>query len=147
MRALIQRVSRARVTVAGKTTGEIGPGMLILLGVTHSDDSRDVRFLAEKCVKLRIFEDDAGKMNRSLSDVGGAALIVSQFTLYGDASHGCRPGYTDAARPEQAEPLYREFVEALKSRNIEVGCGVFGADMAVELVNQGPVTLLLESRK
>ncbi len=147
MRALIQRVKRGSVTVDNRITGEIGHGVVILLGITHADDLRDVRYLAEKCAHLRIFEDEAGKMNRSVLDIGGAALVVSQFTLYGDASQGRRPSYSDAARPEQAEPLYEAFVTAVRNYDIPVGTGVFGAEMALELLNDGPVTLLVESRK
>ena len=120
--------------------------LVILLGVTGSDTLEDVRYLSAKCVELRIFEDEAGKMNRSLLDVGGAALIVSQFTLYGDASHGRRPSFTRAARPELAEPLYEAFIEAVRARGVPVGTGRFGAEMQLEIHNDGPVTILLESK-
>ena len=146
MRALLQRVTAGKVTIGGTTSGEIGPGLVILLGVTGSDTLEDVRYLSAKCVELRIFEDEAGKMNRSLLDVGGAALIVSQFTLYGDASHGRGPSFTRAARPELAEPLYEAFIEAVRARGVPVGTGRFGAEMQLEIHNDGPVTILLESK-
>lgn len=146
MRALLQRVTAGKVTIGGTTSGEIGPGLVILLGVTGSDTLEDVRYLSAKCVELRIFEDEAGKMNRSLLDIGGAALIVSQFTLYGDASHGRRPSFTRAARPELAEPLYEAFIEAVRARGVPVGTGRFGAEMQLEIHNDGPVTILLESK-
>ena len=146
MRALLQRVTAGKVTIGGTTSGEIGPGLVILLGVTGSDTLEDVRYLSAKCVELRIFEDEAGKMNRSLLDVGGAALIVSQFTLYGDASHGRRPSFTRAARPELAEPLYEAFIEAVRARGVPVGTGRFGAEMQLEIHTDGPVTILLESK-
>ena len=146
MRALLQRVTAGKVTIGGTTSGEIGPGLVILLGVTGSDTLEDVRYLSAKCVELRIFEDEAGKMNRSLLDVGGAALIVSQFTLYGDASHGRRPSFTRAARPELAEPLYEAFIEAVRARGVPVGTGRFGAEMQLDIHNDGPVTILLESK-
>ncbi len=147
MRALVQRAARGAVTIGGERVGSIGRGLVVLLGVTHSDDSRDVDFLVDKCVNLRIFEDDAGKMNRSLVDVGGGMLVISQFTLYGDASHGRRPGFTEAALPDLAVPLYEDFIAKCRGRVAEVATGRFGADMQVELVNDGPVTLMLESRK
>ena len=125
---------------------EIGKGLVILLGVTHSDTEKDAAFLAEKCMNLRIFEDDAGKMNRSLLDVGGEALIISQFTLYGDASHGRRPSFTEAARPEVAIPLYEKFVELCRGYGVRVATGRFGAEMLVSIRNDGPVTILAESR-
>ena len=146
MRVLLQRVTAGKVTIGGTTSGEIGSGLVILLGVTGSDTLEDVRYLSAKCVELRIFEDEAGKMNRSLLDVGGAALIVSQFTLYGDASHGRRPSFTRAARPELAEPLYEAFIEAVRARGVPVGTGRFGAEMQLEIHNDGPVTILLESK-
>ena len=146
MRALVQRVSFARVKVAGETVGEIGNGLLILLGVGSRDTKKEAEFVADKCANLRIFEDDAGKMNRSLIDTGGAALVISQFTLYGDASHGRRPSFSLAAPPELAEVLYLEFVELLKNAGIPVATGRFRAEMAVELCNDGPVTIMVESR-
>lgn len=146
MRALVQRAAAGSVDVAGEQIGEIGKGLVILLGVTHSDTEKDAAFLAEKCMNLRIFEDDAGKMNRSLLDVGGEALIISQFTLYGDASHGRRPSFTEAARPEVAIPLYEKFVELCRGYGVRVATGRFGAEMLVSIRNDGPVTILAESR-
>ena len=139
MRAVVQRVTGASVTVDGRIVGEIGLGLLVLLGVGPADGEPEVRWLTNKLVHLRIFGDDQGKMNRSLLDVEGGALVVSQFTLYGDARKGNRPGFTGAARPELAEPLYERFCERLGAER-----GVFGAHMEVELVNDGPVTLLVE---
>src|SRR6266849_5380910 len=144
MRAVLQRVSRARVTVEEKATGEIGAGLMILLGVGREDTSAVASSMAEKCANLRIFEDDAGKMNRSLLDVKGSALVVSQFTLYGDARGQRRPSYIAAAPPEIAKRLYEEFSEALRKLGILVGNGIFQAMMSVELVNEGPVTILLD---
>lgn len=146
MRALVQRAAAGSVDVADERIGEIGKGLVILLGVTHSDTEKDAAFLAEKCMNLRIFEDDAGKMNRSLLDVGGEALIISQFTLYGDASHGRRPSFTEAARPEVAIPLYEKFVELCRGYGVRVATGRFGAEMLVSIRNDGPVTILAESR-
>ena len=146
MRALVQRVKYARVKVAGETVGEIGAGLLILLGVGLEDTEKEAAFVADKCANLRIFEDDAGKMNRSLLDMGGGALVISQFTLYGDASHGRRPSFSAAAPPELAEPLYLKFVELLKTAGVPVATGRFRAEMAVELCNDGPVTIMVESR-
>ena len=146
MRALVQRVSQAGISINGEPGGRIGAGLVILLGITHTDTAKDVDFLVEKCANLRIFEDDAGKMNLSLKDIGGGALIVSQFTLYGDASKGRRPSFTAAAAPDTAEPLYDMFVEHFRREVARVETGSFGADMQVDLVNDGPVTLLVESR-
>ena len=146
MRALVQRVKFARVKVAGETVGEIGAGLLILLGVGLDDTEKEAAFVADKCANLRIFEDDAGKMNRSLLDTDGGALVISQFTLYGDASHGRRPSFSSAAPPEQAEPLYLKFVELMKDAGVPVATGRFRAEMAVELCNDGPVTIMVESR-
>ena len=145
MRALVQRVAWAKVTVDGETVGEIGPGLLVLLGVTHHDTEAEARKLAQKIAKLRIFNDDAGKMNRSVKDVGGAALVVSQFTLYAETSGGNRPSYIQAARPEQATPLYETFSELLRLEGLTVANGIFGADMDVELLNRGPVTIWLDT--
>ena len=145
MRVVIQRVSRARVTVGGAVTGEVGRGLLVLLGVTHGDTIDAARWLAEKTVGLRVFADDEGKMNRSVADVGGGVLVVSQFTLYGDASKGRRPSFVAAAPPEVAVPLYEAFVEAVRALGVPVATGRFGAMMDVELVNDGPVTLILDS--
>ena len=145
MRAVVQRVSRSSVVVEGETVGAIGAGVMILLGVTHDDGPEQARWLANKIAGLRIFEDDEGKMNRSLLDLGGAALVVSQFTLYGNCRKGRRPSFTHAARPEQAEPLCEQFMGFLRAAGVEqVEYGVFGAHMAVEIHNDGPVTLILE---
>lgn len=145
MKLVIQRVKQASVTVGGKLISEIGPGLLILAGVSLSDTPFDARFLAGKTAKLRIFEDDDGKMNRSVADVGGAILSVSQFTLYGDCTKGNRPSFIHAARPEQGEALFNEFVGALEQNGFPPRTGIFGADMKVDLLNDGPVTLILES--
>jgi len=145
LRALLQRVSKAGVSVNGASARSIGPGLVILLGIAVGDTPEDLNYLVRKTVDLRIFNDDEGKMNRSLLDTGGEALIVSQFTLYGDARKGRRPSYTDAARPEEAIPLYEAFVEAVREQGIDVQTGEFGADMQVEIHNDGPVTLILES--
>ena len=147
MRAVVQRVTQASVSVGGRCTGRIGAGVLILLGVGQEDTERDARTLAEKTVNLRIFDDDKGQMNRSLLDVGGAALVVSQFTLFGDCRKGRRPSYASAAPPEKARPLYEEFVTALRASGVVAETGEFQAMMAVDLTNDGPVTLLLDSRK
>jgi D-tyrosyl-tRNA(Tyr) deacylase len=144
MRALLQRVKKARVTVEGETIGAIDLGFLILLGVTHEDGEEQARWLADKVAGLRVFEDEAAKMNLSLLDVGGSVLVVSQFTLYGDARKGRRPSFTAAARPEHAEPLVTYFAQRLREHGLTVESGSFGAMMQVELVNDGPVTLLLE---
>jgi D-tyrosyl-tRNA(Tyr) deacylase len=145
MRAVVQRVSRASVTVDGEIVGAIGDGVLVLLGVTHSDSVEQARWLADKIVNLRIFLDADGKMNRSLIDIGGALLAVSQFTLYGDAQKGRRPSFIDAARPVHAEPLCQKFVDAVREHGVRVETGRFGAMMLVELVNDGPVTLILDA--
>lgn len=147
MRAVVQRVSQASVTVAGEVVGQIGQGMLVLLGVADGDDDRDAATLADKIVGLRIFEDEEGKMNRGLADIGGAMLVVSQFTLLGDCRKGRRPSFVAAAAPETAERLYEVFVQAVRNAGIEVGTGRFRQHMEVALVNDGPVTLLLDSRK
>ena len=147
MRAVIQRVTRASVTVEGRVTGEIGAGLLVLLGVSRTDNPESAAYLAEKIANLRIFSDEAGKMNLSLLDVGGSALLVSQFTLYGDMRGGRRPSYIQAAPPEQANLLYEEFVRSIRSLGVPVQTGVFQAHMRVELVNDGPVTILLDSEK
>jgi len=147
MRAVVQRAARASVTANGITTGTIGPGLVILLGIHPEDTDREIRWMADKIVNLRIFEDEAGKMNRSLVDTGGEMLIVSQFTLYGDCRKGRRPGYSTAAPPEIAEPLYQMFVAEVERQGIGTATGVFQASMQVELVNDGPVTLLIDSDK
>src|SRR5260370_40229594 len=145
MRAVLKRVSRAKVTVEGRVTGEVGAGLMILLGVGRADTSAVAATVAEKCANLRIFEDDQGKMNRSLLDVKGSALVVSQFTLYGDARGQRRPSFILAAPPEQAKALYEEFCEAFRKLGVTVATGIFQAMMSVEFANQGPVTILLYS--
>jgi D-tyrosyl-tRNA(Tyr) deacylase len=147
MRAVVQRVSRARVTVEGRVSGEIGAGLMILLGVGKEDTSTVAAAMAEKVANLRIFEDAAGKMNLSLLETKGSALVVSQFTLYGDARGQRRPSFISAAAPELAKKLYEEFCDALKRLGIRVGTGIFQAVMSVELVNEGPVTILVDSDK
>jgi D-tyrosyl-tRNA(Tyr) deacylase len=147
MRAVLQRVSRARVTVEERVVAEIAAGLVVLLGVGTSDAAATATSMAEKIANLRIFEDDAGKMNRSLLDVKGSAMVISQFTLYGDARGQRRPSFVSAARPEQAKLLYEEFCSALAKLNIAVQTGIFQATMSVELVNEGPVTILLDSDK
>jgi D-tyrosyl-tRNA(Tyr) deacylase len=147
MRAVLQRVARASVKVEGETVGEIGRGFVVLLGIARDDTEADTRYMLEKIVTLRVFEDEERRMNLSLADVDGALLIVSQFTLYGDARRGRRPSWSDAAPPEVAEPLYELFVEAARRTGVRVETGSFRAMMEVELVNDGPVTILLDSRK
>ncbi len=144
MRILLQRVSRAEVRIRDQISGRIGLGFVLLVGFTHNDSEEQLVWMADKVVGLRIFSDDEDKMNRSLADVGGALLVVSQFTLYGDAVKGRRPSFIDAARPETAIPLYERFITLLRERGMVVETGEFGANMAVELVNDGPVTLWLE---
>lgn len=146
MRAVIQRVSSASVTVDGKVAGAIGPGLLVLLGVGRNDTEQDAEALAQKIIELRVFQDDAGKMNLSLRDTGGSLLVVSQFTLYGDTRKGRRPSFDLAAPPEQARRLYEHFVEAARRQGVHVETGVFQAMMTVSLVNEGPVTFLVETR-
>ena len=147
MRVVVQRVKRAQVTVGGEVVGRVGQGLLVLLGAGQGDGPADVAWLVEKVVNLRIFEDDAGKMNRSLLDVAGALLVVSQFTLYGDCRHGRRPSFTAALEPAAAAALCDDFVRQARALGVTVATGRFGAMMDVELVNDGPVTLLLDSRK
>ena len=147
MRAVVQRVTRAKVTVDGETVGEIGNGLVVLLGIARDDTKLDAAYLVEKISSLRIFDDDDGKMNLSVKDVNGAALIVSQFTLYGDVRRGLRPSWIEAAAPEVAEPLYDFFVRQARTLIGEVATGSFRAMMKVELINDGPVTILLDSRK
>lgn len=144
MRVVVQRVSRASVRVGGDVVGEIGRGLLVLLGVAHADRADEARWLADKVVGLRVFEDADGKMNRGVADVGGGVLVVSQFTLYGDCARGRRPSFIDAAPPEIAIPLYEAFIEAVRAQGVPVATGRFGALMQVELVNDGPVTLILD---
>ncbi len=147
MRCVIQRVTEAKVTVAGETVGEIGRGLMVLIGVSVDDTEADVRYLAEKLPNLRIFEDDQGRMNRSALDVGAAILAVSQFTLYGDTRGQRRPGFTRAARPEQAEALYADLVARLRDAGLQVETGRFRTEMLVHLVNDGPCTILMDSEK
>ena len=144
MRAVVQRVSRASVTVGGRVTGSIGRGLLVLVGFAPPDGASQVEWMADKVAGLRVFSDDAGKMNLDLAAVGGGVLVVSQFTLYGDASRGRRPSFVGAAPPDQAVPLYQAFIEALRGRGLVVETGEFGAHMMVEIHNDGPVTLILE---
>ena len=144
MRVLLQRVAWARVRIAGHPIAQIGPGLLLLVGVTHGDGPEQVDYLARKVAHLRIFEDEAGKMNRSVLDIGGEALVVSQFTLYADTRKGRRPAFTDAASPEIAAPLVEQFAQALQALGVPVQTGQFGAHMEVELCNDGPVTIWLE---
>ncbi len=144
MRALIQRVTSGKVSVEGKTVAEIGPGLVILLGIGRGDDEEQARFLAEKIANLRIFEDSTSKFNLSLVDVGGEAIVVSQFTLYGDARKGRRPSFSEAARPEVAAPLVEKFTRFLRAQGVPSQNGIFGAQMSVEIENDGPVTIWLE---
>ena len=144
MRVVLQRVARASVTIDGSTVGEIGPGFCLLVGFSHTDTPAQVAWMAEKIVGLRLFSDEEGKMNLGLAEAGGALMVVSQFTLYGDASKGRRPSFIDAARPEVAIPLYERFIADLRATGVTVATGEFGADMQVEILNDGPVTLLLE---
>jgi D-tyrosyl-tRNA(Tyr) deacylase len=144
MRLVIQRVTRGSVTIAGQCVAEIGRGIVVLVGVGHGDTEAQADWLAEKAANLRIYEDDAGKMNRSIQDVGGSALVVSQFTLYADLQKGRRPSFVDAGLPEQAEPLVAHFAERLRQHGVPVQTGVFRAVMLVEILNDGPVTILLE---
>ena len=144
MKAVLQRVTRASVRVEGEIAGEIGRGLCVLLGVARTDGPAEAARLAAKTARLRVFEDEDGRFDRSLLDVGGQALVVSQFTLLGDTTRGNRPSVTEAARPEEAEPLYEAFCEALRELSVPVATGVFGARMSLELVNDGPVTIVLE---
>lgn len=147
MRILLQRVNYASVKVDGEIKGEIEKGVLLFVGITHNDTEKDAAYLAEKIANLRIFEDDDGKMNRSVLDIGGEALVISQFTLYGDCRKGRRPGFADAAEPGFADQLYQKFTELLKQQGVKkVANGVFGADMKVKLENDGPVTFIVESK-
>lgn len=147
MRAVVQRVDKAKVTVDGKIVGEISRGLIVLVGVVEGDTEKDVQYLADKVTGLRIFEDEAEKMNLSVKDIGGEILSVSQFTLYGDCRKGKRPSFDKAAKPETAIVLYEKFNELCRQQNIKVETGVFGAHMLVELANNGPVTILLDSSK
>ncbi len=145
MRVVLQRVQKASVEIEGKIVGEIAKGLLLFVGITHEDTEKEAHYLAEKIVNLRVFEDDDGKMNLSLKDVGGQVLSISQFTLYGDTKKGRRPSFVDAAKPELANPLYERFNSLLRQQDVIVETGEFGADMAVSLINDGPVTIILES--
>lgn len=145
MRVVVQRCKEAQVSVDGEVIGRINSGLVLLVGITHEDTEKDARYLAEKISHLRIFEDDAHKMNISLKDIGGSVLSISQFTLYGDCNSGRRPSFTLAAKPDQAQPLYDKFNEFIRDNGIEVQTGQFGADMDVSLVNWGPVTLIVDS--
>jgi len=147
VRAVVQRVSRASVTVEGDVVGQVGRGFVVLLGVSREDDEAAADYMADKIAGLRVFEDEAGKMNRSIQEVGGAILAISQFTLYGDVRRGRRPGFDRAGRPEQAEPLYERFVARLREMGLHVETGRFQTHMEVELVNDGPVTILVDSEK
>jgi len=147
MRAVVQRVKRARVIVTGEVVGEIGPGLLVLAGVGQNDTEADADYLADKIAGLRIFDDEAGRMNRAVGEIGGAVLVVSQFTLYGDVRRGKRPSFDAAARPEQARRLYEYFVDKLRAAGLRCETGRFQEMMEVELVNDGPVTILLDSEK
>ena len=147
MRAVVQRVTRAKVTVEDEIVGEIKQGLVVLLGVARDDSAKDAEYLAAKIVSLRIFDDEAGKMNRSVNDIDGGMLVISQFTLYGDVRRGLRPSWIDAAAPEVAKPLYELFIAEVRKLTVEVASGSFRSLMQVELVNDGPVTILLDSRK
>ena len=147
MRAVVQRVKSASVTVAGELVSEIGAGVLVFLGVAHDDTATELEYIANKVANLRIFEDEEGKMNLSLLETGGAALVVSQFTLYGDCRKGRRPSFINAARPEVANALYEQFIDALEQQNVPTQGGTFQAMMDVQLINDGPVTILLDSDK
>lgn len=147
MRTVVQRVSKAQVSIEGDVKGVIGKGLVILLGIRREDTTKELQWLVDKVVHLRIFEDESGKMNKSLTDIGGEMLIISQFTLYGDCRKGRRPGFSTAAPPAIAEPLYQQFIKEVKAKGITVATGTFQAEMQVELINDGPVTLLLDSEK
>lgn len=144
MKIVVQRVSQAKVEVEGKTVGAIGPGVVVLIGITHDDTTNQAIWLANKLINLRIFEDVQGKINQSILEINGQALIISQFTLYADCSGGRRPSFTQAARPELAKQLYEKFIEEVQKGGVKVQAGIFGAEMQVSLLNDGPVTLILE---
>ncbi len=146
MRAVVQRVDSASVTIEGRVNGKIGKGFMVLLGIDENDTEKDLDYICTKLIGLRVFEDDAGKMNKSILDAGGEILLISQFTLYGDARHGKRPSFIRAARPEKAIPLYEKAIATL-SEQLHVETGIFGAEMKVELINDGPVTILLDSER
>ena len=147
MRCVVQRVTEASVTVNGETVGAVGPGLMVLIGVSTEDTDADLKYMTEKVPNLRIFDDENGVMNRSVLDTGGSILAVSQFTLYGDARGGRRPSYIRAAKPEEANAMYKRLVEAWRAKGIHVETGIFRTDMKVSLVNDGPVTILLDSEK
>ena len=147
MRAVVQRVTYADVKIDGKITGKIGNGLMVLLGVGTGDTEKDMKYIADKIIKLRVFSDDEDRMNRALEDVGGSLLVISQFTLYGDCSHGRRPFFGEAMEPAAANEMYEKFVEYVRGQGIHTETGEFGADMKVTLTNDGPVTILLDSRK
>lgn len=147
MRAVVQRVTRGKVTVAGETVGEIGPGLVVLLGVGHEDTKEDLTYMVSKIVNLRIFSDEEGKMNLSLKDIGGEMLVVSQFTLYADCRKGRRPSFIEAAPPDKAKEFYEEFIELVRAAGIRVATGRFQEEMLVEIHNDGPVTILLDSKR
>ena len=146
MRAVVQRVKYSNVSVDGEVVGKIDKGLMVLLGVTHTDGEKEVNWLVNKIKELRIFEDSEGKMNLGLEDIKGELLVISQFTLYGNCIKGRRPGFTDAARPDLAKPLYEKFLEKCRSFGIKTEAGIFGADMKVELLNDGPVTLVIDTK-
>lgn len=146
MRAVVQRVDSASVTIEGRVNGKIGKGFMVLLGIDENDTEKDLEYITSKLIGLRVFEDEAGKMNKSILDAGGEILLISQFTLYGDARHGKRPSFIRAARPEKAIPLYEKAIERLRGQ-LHVETGIFGAEMKVELINDGPVTILLDSER
>lgn len=146
MRAVVQRVKYSSVTANGEIVGKIDKGLLVLLGVTHTDSEKEINWLAKKIKDLRIFEDQDGKMNLGLEEINGELLIISQFTLYGDCIKGRRPGFVDAAKPDLAKPLYEKFLEKCRSFGIKTEAGIFGADMKVELLNDGPVTLIIDTK-
>lgn len=146
MRAVVQRVDSASVTIDGRVNGKIGKGFMVLLGIDENDTEKDLDYITSKLIGLRVFEDEAGKMNKSILDVGGEILLISQFTLYGDARHGKRPSFIRAARPEKAIPLYEKAIARLREQ-LNVETGIFGAEMKVELINDGPVTILLDSER
>lgn len=145
MRVVIQRVTKAQVSVEGNVIGKIKEGLLILLGITHGDNQKDAKWLVNKISGLRIFSDENGKMNRSIEDIEGEILLISQFTLYGDARKGRRPSFIEAAKPDIAVPLYNKFIDLVREKNIKISTGEFGADMKVELLNDGPVTMIIDS--
>ncbi len=147
MRAVVQRVKHSSVTVDGKIVGRIGRGLTVLVGITHTDDEKDINYILDKIVNLRIFEDEQGKMNLSVKDIGGEILFVSQFTLYGDVRGGRRPSYTRAMAYDEAEKLYNKLLDMAADKGVDFSCGEYGADMSVEIINDGPVTILVDSKK